>query len=63
MNPAIFDLVLVFLILLLIGSVAMSVFLIYDIRSGNYRKFLAADEEHDQLAESVRNLRKKNLGE
>lgn len=63
MNPAIFDLVLVFLILLLIGSVVMSVFLLHDIRSGNYRKFLAADEEHENLSETVRNLRKKNLGE
>ena len=47
MNPVIFDLIYLFLILLLIGSVAMSLFLLYDIKSGNYRRFLPAEEEKD----------------
>lgn len=53
MNPNIFDFVLVFLILLLVGSVAMSVFLLYDIKSGNYRKFLSAEDEHEGLTDTV----------
>ncbi len=53
MDSAIFHLLYGFLILLLIGSVAMSVFLLYDLRSGNYRKFLSAEEEREGLTESV----------
>ncbi len=49
MNSAIFDVLGVFLVLLFAGSIAMSVFLLYDIKSGNYRKFLVSDEEHERL--------------
>lgn len=47
MNQVIFDLIFLFLILLLLGSIAMSVFLLYDLKSGNYRRFLPAEEEKD----------------
>ena len=47
MNSDILALLLGFLVLLFIGSVAMSVFLLYDIKSGNYRRFLPAEDEKD----------------
>ena len=47
MNSPILALLFVYLLLLFVGSVAMSVFLLYDIRSGNYRKFLSAEEERE----------------
>ena len=49
MNNAIFDVLGIFLVLLFVGSIALSAFLLYDIKSGNYRKFLVSDEEHDRL--------------
>ncbi len=49
MNQAIFDVLGVFLVLLFIASVALSAFLLYDIKSGNYRKFLVSDEENERL--------------
>ena len=47
MNSDILAVLLGFLVLLFIGSVAMSVFLLYDTKSGNYRRFLPAEEEKD----------------
>ncbi len=47
MNPVFLSLLFAFLILLLVGSVAMSIFLLYDIKSGNYRKFLLTDKEQE----------------
>lgn len=47
MNSDILALLLGFLVLLFIGSVAMSVFLLYDIKSGNYRRFLPVEEERE----------------
>ena len=44
MNGEIITILFVFLILLFLGSVAMSIFLLYDIKSGNYRKFLSTGE-------------------
>ncbi len=63
MSPDILDLLLVFLVFVLIGSVAMSLYLLYDIKSGNYRKFLSADRKHTDLAKKVRDVRNQNLGE
>lgn len=40
-----------FLLILLIGSVAMSTYLLYDMKSGNYRKLLSATERHEETAE------------
>ena len=33
---------------LLLGFIFISVYLVYDIRSGNYRKLLSTQDEHDQ---------------
>lgn len=63
MNPDIFAILFVFVILLFVGSVAMSLFLLYDIKSGNYRKFLSAGKNHTDVAEKVQNIRSHNVGE
>ena len=47
MNSPILVILLVYLVLLFIASVAMSVFLLYDLWSGNFRKFLAAEDERE----------------
>lgn len=47
MSPEILTGLFVFLISLLVSSVALSIFLLYDIKSGNYRSFLSADDEND----------------
>ncbi len=57
MSPVFLNLLHVFLVLLLIGSVAMSLFLLYDMKSGNYRKFLSAGRKHSDLAEKVHKVR------
>ena len=62
MSSEILAILSVFLILLLCSSIAMSIFLLYDIKSGNYRKFLPAGKEHGELADKVRNVRNQNLG-
>lgn len=53
----------VFFLLLLLGSIALSVFLIYDLISGNYRKFLSSENNHSDLAEKAQELRGQNLGD
>jgi len=63
MNPEILAFLFVFLIILFVGSVAMSIFLLYDMKSGNYRRFLSADEEHEGLADTVQKIRNKSLEE
>ena len=63
MSPDILDILFVLLVFLLIGSVAMSLYLLYDIKSGNYRKFLSAGKKHTDLADKVREVRNQNLGE
>lgn len=63
MSPEFLNLLLVFLVLLLIGSVIMSLYLLYDMKSGNYRKFLSAGKDHSELSDNVRKVRNQNLGE
>jgi len=63
MNPEILAILFVFLICLLVGSIGMSIFLLYDIKSGNYRKFLSAGEKHSELTGKVQEVRNRNLGE
>ena len=63
MSPEILTILSVFSILLLFSSIAMSIFLLYDIKSGNYRKFLSASKDHGQLADKVQDVRARNLGE
>lgn len=63
MSPDILDLLLVFLVFVLIGSVAMSLYLLYDIKSGNYRKFLSAGKKHTDLADKVQKVRGQSIGE
>ena len=63
MSPEFLSLLHVFLIFLLIGSVCMSLYLLYDIKSGNYRKFLSSERKHTDLANKVQKVRRQNLGE
>ena len=63
MSPEILIILFVFLLFLLISSIGMSLYLLYDMRSGNYRKFLSAGEKHTELSEEVHKVLKKNLGE
>lgn len=63
MSPVFLNLLHIFLVFLLIGSVAMSLYLLYDMKSGNYRKFLSAGRKHSDLAERVQKVRNQNLGE
>lgn len=51
MNPEILTFLFAYLMILLVGSVALSVFLLYDIKSGNYRRFFSTDEENEGLTE------------
>lgn len=62
MSPEILIILFVFLLFLLISSIGMSLYLLYDMRSGNYRKFLPAGEQHFDLKEKVQKVRKNNLG-
>ena len=50
-----------FLLLLLAGSIVMSAYLVYDLYSGNYRKFLSARDKHTDLADKVQEVRRRNL--
>ena len=63
MSPEFLNLLVVFFVFLLIGSVAMSLYLLYDIKSGNYRKFLSAGKNHTDIADKVQNIRGQNVGE
>ena len=63
MSVEFFNALSVFFVLLLLGSIALSAYLIYDIKSGNYRKFLLAGKKHDELAENVQQIRARNLVE
>ena len=63
MSPEILNLLHIFFVFLLIGSVAMSLYLLYDIKSGNYRKFLSSERKHTDLSDKVQEIRTKNLGE
>ena len=45
MNSPILVILLVYLILLFVGSVALSMYLLYDLWSGNFRKFLLSGDE------------------
>lgn len=47
MSSGVLLLLFIFLLLLLIGSIFITAYLVYDIRSGNYRKLLAAQDEHE----------------
>ena len=50
------------LVVLLIIAVSVILYVIHDIRSGNYRKLLSARSEHEQFQKTVQNVRKKNMG-
>ena len=63
MNSDILAILFAFLVCLLLGSIAMSIFLLYDIKSGNYRKFLSTGKNHTNLADNVQKVRNQNLGE
>ena len=43
-------------------AVAVIVYVVKDIRSGNYRKLLSARTEHEELQKTVRDVRKNNMG-
>ncbi len=47
MNSPILVILFVYLVFLFIASVAMSAFLLYDLWSGNFRKYLLAEEERE----------------
>ena len=63
MSTDILNLLLVFSVALLLASVAMSLYLLYDIKSGNYRKFLSTGKNDTDLADKVQNIRSHNVGE
>ena len=46
MSSGVLLLLFIFLLFLLLGSIFITVYLVYDIRSGNYRKLLSAQDEH-----------------
>ncbi len=62
MNPGILTILVIVLLLVVLGSVALSLYLIYDLKSGNYRKFLAASDKHNELSNEVKDTRMENLG-
>ena len=45
-----------------ISAILLICYIVYDIRSGNYRKLLSAQDEHEQLKNRVQEVRNKNLG-
>ena len=47
MSSGVLLLLFIFLLLLLLGSIVIIAYLVYDIRSGNYRKLLTAQDEHE----------------
>ena len=51
MSSEILNLLFIFLLALLFASVSMSLYLLYDIRSGNYRKLLPAGKKDKSQAE------------
>ena len=57
MNSLILDIFIVYLILPFIGSVALSVFLLYDLWSGNYRKFLLPEDKRKRTIDADRSIR------
>ncbi len=63
MSAEVLNALSVFFALLLLGSIVLSAYLIYDIKSGNYRKFLSSERKHTDLADKVPEIRTKNLGE
>lgn len=48
MSPEFLLILFISSIILLLGSIAMSAYLIYDLISGNYRKLLSPQDEHEQ---------------
>lgn len=66
MNPVIhliLSILSILLFLLFLSAIFVIGYVVHDIRSGNYRKLLAAQDEHDQLKKQVREVRSDNLGE
>jgi hypothetical protein len=49
--------------LLLLGSIALSAYLFYDMKSGNYRKLLPGGEQQDGFADGAHKISTQNLGE
>ncbi len=47
MSSGVLLLLFIFLLFLLLGSIFITVYLVYDIRSGNYRKRLSAQDKHE----------------
>ena len=56
------EFVITVLIVLSIIAVSVIIYVIRDIRSGNYRKLLSAKSEHEQLKKTVQDVRKNNMG-
>jgi len=48
MSPEFLLILFISSIILLLGSIAMSTYLIYDLISGNYRKLLSTQDDHEQ---------------
>lgn len=51
MSSEILNLLFIFLLALLFASVGMSLYLLYDIKSGNYRKLLSTGKKDNSQAE------------
>ena len=58
MSSGVLLLLFIFLLLLLLGSIFITVYLVYDIRSGNYRKLL--QDEHQPRKNRVQKARGEN---
>lgn len=56
------DILFLFLMIVLGGSIVMSAYLVFDVISGHRRALRSAQEEHGDLAEQVKNVRNQNLG-
>lgn len=56
------EFVVMVLFVLLLIAIFVIVYVVHDIRSGNYRKLLSAQDEHEQLKSQVKKVRNKNLG-
>lgn len=62
MNSQFLDILFLFLLVLLGGSIVMSAYLVYDVISGHRRALRSAQKEHRNLAEQVKEVRNQNLG-
>ena len=56
MNSPILVILLIYLVLLFIASVGLSVYLLYDLWSGNFRKFLLTEDARKGSTETGRSF-------